>query len=83
MNLPNINELIAYRKRREPALGAVLSAHPDKLSILSEDGKRYSVEPKKVVLFTGITIPETLTDSEKKLKMRRWRRDLEEKKRFR
>ncbi len=80
MNLPNINELIAYRKRREPALGAVLSAHPDKLSILSEDGKRYSVEPKKVVLFTGITIPETLTDSEKKLKMRRWRRDLEEKK---
>ncbi len=80
MNLPNINELVAYRKRREPALGAVLSAHPDKLSILSEDGKRYSVEPKKVVLFTGITIPETLTDSEKKLEMRRWRRDLEEKK---
>lgn len=80
MNLPNINELIAYRKRREPALGAVLSAHPDKLSILSEDGKRYSVEPKKVVLVTGITIPETLTDSEKKLEMRRWRRDLEEKK---
>ncbi len=80
MNLPNINELIAYRKRREPALGAVLSVHPDKLSILSEDGKRYSVEPKKVVLFTGIAIPETLTDSEKKLEMRRWRRDLEEKK---
>lgn len=80
MNFPSINELIAYRKRREPALGVVLSAHPDKLSILSEDGKRYSVEPKKVVLLTGITVPETLTDSERKLEMRKWRRELEEKK---
>lgn len=80
MNLPGINELVAYRKRREPALGVVLSAHPDKLSVLSEDGKRYSVEPKKVVLLTGITVPETMTDSEKKLEMRKWRRDLEEKK---
>lgn len=80
MNLPSINELIAYRKRREPALGVVLSAHPDKLSVLSEDGKRYSVEPKKVVLLTGITVSETLTDSEKKLEMRKWRRELEEKK---
>lgn len=80
MNSPSINELIAYRKRREPALGVVLSAHPDKLSILSEDGKRYSVEPKKVVLLTGITVPETLTDSERKLEMRKWRRELEEKK---
>lgn len=80
MNSPSINELIAYRKRREPALGVVLSAHPDKLSILSEDGKRYSVEPKKVVLLTGITVSETLTDSEKKLEMRKWRRELEEKK---
>ena len=78
MNLPGINELIAYRKRREPALGVVLCVHPDKLSVLSEDGKRYSVEPKKVVLLTGITIPETLTDSEKKLEMRKWRRNLEE-----
>ena len=80
MNLPSINELIAYRKRREPALGVVLCAHPDKLSVLSEDGKRYSVEPKKVVLLTGITVPETLTDSEKKLEMRKRRRELEEKK---
>ena len=80
MNLPDINELIAYRKRREPALGVVLCAHPDEFSVLSEDGKRYSVEPKKVVLFTGIIIPETLTDSEKKLEMRKWRRKLEEKK---
>ncbi|MYE60936.1 MAG: RNB domain-containing ribonuclease, partial [Candidatus Dadabacteria bacterium] len=80
MNLPSINELVAYRKRREPALGVVLYAHPDKLSVLSEDGKRYSVEPKKVVLLTGITVPETLTDSEKKLEMRKWRRELEEKK---
>ncbi len=80
MNLPSINELIAYRKRREPALGVVLSAHSDKLSVLSEDGKRYSVEPKKVVLLTGITIPEILNDSERKLEMRKWRRELEEKK---
>jgi len=80
MNLPSINELVAYRKRKEPALGVVFYAHPDKLSVLSEDGKRYSVEPKKVVLLTGITVPETLTDSEKKLEMRKWRRELEEKK---
>lgn len=80
MNLPGINELVAYRKRREPALGVVLCAHTDKLSVLSEDGKRYSVETKKVVLLTGITVSETLTDSEKKLEMRKWRRDLEEKK---
>ena len=79
MNSPSINELIAYRKRREPTLGVVLSVHLGKLSVLSEDGKRYAVEPKKVVLVTGITVPETLTDSEKKLEMRKLRRDLEEK----
>ncbi len=59
-------------------MGVVLCAHPDKLSVLAEDGKRYSVEPKKVVLLTGITVSETLTDSEKKLQMRKWRRDLEQ-----
>lgn len=80
MNSPSINELIAYRKRREPTLGVVLYVHPDKLTVLSEDGKRYEVEPKKIVLLTGITVPETLTDPEKKLEMRRWRRELEEKK---
>ena len=79
MNSPSINELIAYRKRREPTLGVVLSVHPGKLSVLSEDGKRYAIEPKKIVLVTGITVSETLTDSEKKLEMRKWRRDLEEK----
>ncbi len=79
MNSPSINELIAYRKRREPTLGVVLSVHLGKLSVLSEDGKRYAIEPKKVVLVTGITVPETLTDSEKKLEMRKLRRDLEEK----
>ncbi len=80
MNSPTINELIAYRKRREPAFGVVLSVHPDKLSVFSEDGKRYDVEPKKVALLTGINVSETLTESEKKLEMRKWRRDLEEKK---
>ena len=30
-------------------------------------------------MLTGITVPETLIDSEKKLEMRKWRRDLEEK----
>ena len=80
MNSPSINELIAYRKRREPTLGVVLDVHPDKLTLLSEDGKHYAVEPKKIVLFTGITVPETLTDPERKLEMRKWRRELEEKK---
>lgn len=80
MNSPRINELIAYRKRREPTLGVVLDVHPDKLTLLSEDGKHYAVEPKKIVLLTGITVPETLTDSERKLEMRKWRRELEEKK---
>ena len=80
MNSPSINELIAYRKRREPALGVVLCVHPDKITVLSEDGKHYAVELKKIVLLTGITVPETLTESEKKLEMRRWRRELEQKK---
>ena len=80
MNSPSINELVAYRKRREPTLGVVLYIRPDKLTVLSEDGKHYAVEPKKIVLLTGITVPETLTDSEKKLEMRKWRRELEEKK---
>jgi len=43
MNLPSINELIAYRKRREPALGIVLSVNPEGISIFSADGKRYIV----------------------------------------
>ena len=76
----SINEIVAYRKRREPALGVVLGVRPDKLSIISEDGKHYDIEPKKVVMLTGITVSETLTDSEKKLEMRKWRKELESKK---
>ncbi|MCY4262424.1 MAG: RNB domain-containing ribonuclease [Candidatus Dadabacteria bacterium] len=80
MNSASINEIIAYRKRREPALGVVLSVSPDKFSILSEDGKRYDIELKKIVLLTRITVSETMTDSEKKLEMKKCRKELESEK---
>ncbi len=78
MNHPRIDELVFYRKRREPALGIVISRGTVKVSLFCEDGKRYDVDPKKIVLLSGITIPSTMNDSERKLEMKKRRRDLEE-----
>lgn len=80
MDSPKINELVVYRKRREPTLGIVLSLDGDAVSLFSEDGKRYPVEGKKLVLRTFMSVSPDLADPEKKLEMRRWRRELEEKK---
>ena len=79
MDSPKTNELVVYRKRREPTLGIAISSDGDSLSLFSEDGKRYEVEGKKLVLRTGITVSPGLADRERKLEMRRRRRELEEK----
>lgn len=75
-----INELVVYRKRREATLGIVLSLDGDRVGLLSEDGKRYEIEAKKLVLTTSMRISGNLTDSERKLEMRKWRKKLEEEK---
>lgn len=80
MDSPETNELVVYRKRREPTLGIVVSPGKDSLGLFSEDGKRYEVEGKKLVLRAAVRVSPDLTDSERKLEMRKWRRELEEKK---
>ncbi len=78
MNYPKIDELVLYRKRREPALGIVINSEPAKMSLFCEDGKRYDVDPKKIVLLSGIIMPTNMNDSERKLEMKKRRRNLEE-----
>ena len=80
MDSPKINELVVYRKRREPTLAIAVSLDGDSLRLFSEDGKRYEIERKKLVLTTAIPVSPDLTDPERKLEMRKRRRELEEKK---
>lgn len=78
--IPKLNELIVYRKRREPALGILSSQSGVKFNIFSEDGKLQSVELKKIVLCTALIVPNDLTDNEKKLSFRNLRKSLEQNK---
>lgn len=78
--IPKLNELIVYRKRREPALGIFVSQGGLKLTLLSEDGKHQPLELKKLVYCSGIIISPKLTDHEKKLELRGLRKSLESRK---
>ncbi|MGH7884749.1 MAG: ribonuclease catalytic domain-containing protein [Thermodesulfobacteriota bacterium] len=78
--IPKLNELVIYRKRREPALGILSSQAGLKLNIFSEDGKEQPFEFKKLVFCSGIIIPKNLGDREKKLNLRNLRKTLEENK---
>jgi exoribonuclease-2 len=75
-----LGEIVVFRKRREPSLGMVLRGQDGKVVVFSEEGKEMEVNPERVVLSTGITLGEGLTQSERKLELRKLRRELEERK---
>ncbi|NIP29038.1 MAG: hypothetical protein GTO02_00290, partial [Candidatus Dadabacteria bacterium] len=76
-NITKVNELIVYRKRREPALGVLSSISDRKISLFCEDGKEHSIDIKKILLNTGIIFSDKLNRSEKKLELRKYRKNLE------
>jgi exoribonuclease-2 len=75
-----LGEIVVFRKRKEPSLGMVLRGQNGKVVVFSEEGKEIEVNPERVVLSMRITLGEGLTQSEKKLELRRLRRELEERK---
>ena len=77
--LPDINEVIVYRKRKDPSIGVIRSSIAERYSVFTEEGKELEVEAKKILLSTGIKFGGELTQFEKKLKLRSLRKELEEK----
>lgn len=75
--LPDINELVLYRKRREPSLALVTSHEGKDLKIFTEDGKQVSVSTDKIALNTGIHFNESMTNADIKLEFRSLRDQLE------
>ena len=78
--IPNANELILFRKRKEPSFGIFSNLIGDKANIFSEEGKDVSIDLGKIAYNTGIIIEGNFTQLEKKLKLREVRRSLEEEK---
>lgn len=76
---PKPNEIIVFRKRREPSFGILTGGQGEKVSVFSEEAKEVEVDFEKVVLSTGIKVVDELTQSEKKLRLRELRKGLEEK----
>ena len=77
-NIPSESELVLFRKRKEPALGIFKELRGSKLLVFSEEAKEIEVDLEKVVFCTGIKIEEGLTQSEKKLRLREFRREFDE-----
>lgn len=78
--LPSRDELILFRKRKEPSLGIFVNTVGDKITLFSEEGKEMSADPGRIAFSSGMKIEGDLTQSEKKLKLRDVRRFLDEKK---
>lgn len=77
LKLPSNNELILFRKRKEPCLGIFSEATGSKYTLFSEEGKDINIDPQKVVYVSGIKIEGDFTPAEKKLKLREFRNHLE------
>lgn len=75
---PVVNELVVFRRRKDLSLGLARKNFADKLSVLTEDGNELDLDIKKVVLFTGIKCENELTISEKKLRLRTIRKQLDD-----
>ncbi|TDI99161.1 MAG: hypothetical protein E2O70_08300, partial [Candidatus Dadabacteria bacterium] len=74
--IPKANELILFRKRKEPSFGIFSNAIGDKANIFSEEGKDVSIDLEKITYNSGIIIEGNFTQSERKLKLREIRRSL-------
>ena len=77
---PSPHEVVLFRKRKEPSLGIFIRALGDKLTLFSEEGREADIDPDKVAFISGLKIEGEFTASEKKLKLRDLRRDLDEEK---
>jgi exoribonuclease-2 len=73
-----LNEVVAFRKRSELALGILTELGSDKVLVFSEEGKEISVDLSKIVLGSGMKYECGMGDAEKKLALRALRRELEE-----
>jgi exoribonuclease-2 len=78
--IPAPNEVVVFRKRKEPSLGILTGVAGEKISVFSEEGKEVEVDFTKLVFGTGTKVGSDLTQHEKKLKLRELRKELEEKK---
>lgn len=77
---PSQNEVVLFRKRKEPSLGIFVRSPGDKYTLFSEEGREVDIDPEKVAFLSGLKIMGDFTDSEKKLRLRDLRRELDEEK---
>ncbi len=77
--IPKLNEVVVFRKRSEASFGVLRGSLVEKISVFSEEGKEVEVDFGKLVLSTGIRLGGELTQSEKKLRLRGIRKELDEK----
>ncbi len=78
--LPSPNDIVLFRKRKESTFGILTDAPTEKVRLFSEEGKELEVDVEKVVFNSGISVEGTLTDAEKKIRLRAMRRELEARK---
>ncbi|MDA2920863.1 ribonuclease catalytic domain-containing protein [Desulfobacterota bacterium AH_259_B03_O07] len=78
--LPSTDEVIVFRKRKEPAFGILKEKVAERVSVISEDGKDLVLEAGKIILATGIKFENGLNQAEKKLRLRSIRKELDRKK---
>lgn len=74
---PLVNEVIVFRKRKDPCFGVMKDFHGQGLTVFTEEGKELGIDLKKFVLSTGIKFDKKQTPSEYKLKLRTLRKELE------
>jgi exoribonuclease-2 len=75
---PVVNELVVFKKRKDPLLGLATKNVAEKLSVLTEGGNELDLDTKRVALSTGIKCENELSLSEKKLRLRTIRKQLDE-----
>lgn len=78
VKIPSPNELILFRKRKEPSFAIFNEIVSKKASIFSEEGKDISIDTEKIAYNSGIFIEGNFTHPEKKLKLRDIRKELEQ-----
>lgn len=74
------NEIVIFRKRKEPCCGIFLSSDGGTVTVFSEEGRNMSVAEGKVAFVTGMEVDKNSSDHERKMEMRKLRRELEDSK---
>ena len=75
---PVVNELVVFKKRKDVSLGFATKNVAEKLSVLTEGGNELDLDAKRLALSTGIRCENELSISEKKLRLRTIRKQLDE-----